>query len=81
MNAYLVSAGNQLGITEFRGTSYQAEVLTHAMQCFGFLINSVALVRISFSAFADTIEANYDTGNLQTAETVRVLRELAVLNA
>ena len=77
---FFVSENQQIGVTAFKATQYQAEVVLHAMQCFGYLIKSVALLKTTFNAFADLIETHYDTSNPQTHETVNVLRQVATLN-
>lgn len=79
-SAYVVSANQQVGLTAFRATAYQAEVVLNALRCYGFLIKSVALVKTTFSSFADVIEEHYDTSNPQTRESVKVLREVSLMN-
>lgn len=78
--ASIVTAGMQVGVTAYQGSTHHGEMVLLALQNFGHLIRSVALRNITFSGFADVIEMNYDLAEPKTAATVKALREVHALN-
>lgn len=76
----IVSHNLQVGIGSYYGTQEQGETIKSALISFGYLIKSVALTRCSFGQFADVIEMNHDNQNPKTAEVLKTLREVEVIN-
>lgn len=76
----IVSQNLQIGIGSYYGTQEQGETIKSALISFGYLIKSVALTRWSFGQLADVIERNHDKQNPKTAEVLRTLREVEVIN-
>ncbi len=76
----IVSHNLQVGIGSYYGTQEQGETIKSALISFGYLIKSVALTRCSFGQFADLIEMNHDNQNPKTAEALKTLREVEVIN-
>lgn len=76
----IVSHNLQVGIGSYYGTQEQGETIKSALISFGYLIKSVALTRCSFGQFADLIEMNHDNQNPKTAEVLKTLREVEVIN-
>lgn len=77
--------GNQIRVSTYKATSYQDEIINLAIGNYGHLVGSRAPLmmpkQVTFEEFADIIEAAYDISNPQNGEVIRVLREVAILNA
>lgn len=70
----------RIGLAEFRASADQDATVRLAIGSYGHLINSVQRKLLSFDEFASTIERHYDVSTPQTAEVVRVLRQVHALN-
>ncbi|MNL78213.1 hypothetical protein D3C87_2045490 [compost metagenome] len=69
-----------IGVDSYLGTSEQAEIVTHALICFGHVLKdgSAQVKRVSFDGFADRIEECYSLSPRTTA-VVRTLRSVQLL--
>lgn len=73
----IVHAGS-VGVDHYNGSVEENETLIFALSNYGFLLKAVDqhVHRVSFAAFADQVEATFDTSTPQTKEVVLTLRSL-----
>lgn len=76
--------GMSVQVTPFKGTDYQADIVSLAVNNYGFIVSSRSPVmvpkQVTFGEFADIISEGYDLSTPQNAEVVKVLREVHHLN-
>lgn len=79
----IIVHGQTIGVDSFQGTNDEGEILLMALRNYGFLLKAGGFKseRVSFAAFADVIEANYDLENPQNSATVVALRSLHERNS